>query len=74
MGCGCPVSGTLDQYAIDEARWLEALQREWPAYDIKADRTRWIAHRHDGGGEALIAASASGLHQQLQAARHGAAS
>lgn len=63
-----------DPFAVDEDRWLEALALEWGRiFLISVNGGRWYGVRRDGSGDAVIAASASGLHQALHAARHGSA-
>jgi len=56
-----------DPFAIDEARWLEALNREWNRiYLISPNGGTWYATRRDGTGDAIIADSPG----ELNAAMH----
>ena len=51
------MSGTLDQFAVDEARWLEALDREWGrAYLVSVNGGQWYGTPVDGSGDAITAA------------------
>jgi len=68
------MTGSLDQFAVDEARWREALEREWPGYLISPNGGNWYANRRDGTGDAIIAMTPARLHRALQAAPHRSAS
>ena len=63
------MSGTQDQFAVDEDRWLEALAREWgQLHLISANGGRWYGVRRDGTGDAIIADSPGELNAALHAA------
>ena len=62
------MSGTLDRYAIDEARWTEALDREWPDFLISVNEGRWYGVRRDGTAPAITAGTPGELNAALHAA------
>lgn len=63
------MSGTLDPFAVDEDRWLEALNREWASvFLIKPNGGRWYANRLDGTKPAITAATPGELNAALHAA------
>ena len=69
MAGGHVVSGTLDPFAVDEDRWLEALVREWgAAFLISVNSGRWYGVRRDGSGDAIIAGTPGELNAALHAA------
>ena len=65
------MSAAHDPFAVDQARWLEALQLEWPDFFISVNDARWYANRKDQTGDAVIAVSAARLHQALRSTWHG---
>ena len=66
---GHDVTGIADQDAVDEARWLQALEREWGRiFLIKPSGGRWYANRLDGTGDAIITATPGELNAALHAA------
>jgi hypothetical protein len=69
MARGRVVSGTtLDPFAVDEDRWLEALAIDWGRlYLISVNEGRWYAVARDGSGNALIAAAPGWLADAMQA-------
>ena len=63
------MSGTLDQFAVDEARWLEALDREWGrAYLVSVNGGKWYGTPVDGSGDAITAGTPGELNAALHAA------
>ena len=62
-----------DPYAVDEARWLEALDRDWGRLFLisVSDDGRWFANRLTGTGDAIIAATPGELAAEMGAAWHG---
>ena len=63
------MSGTLDPFAVDEDRWLEALAREWgQLYLISVSNGFWYAVRRDGTGDAVITAKPGELNAAMHAA------
>ena len=59
----------LDPFAVDEARWVEALEREWGrAYLVKVNGGKWYAAPIDGSGDAITAAKPGELNAALHAA------
>lgn len=66
------MSGTLDPFAIDEDRWLEALAREWGRlFLVTVNDGRWYAVKRDGSGNAVIAATPGELNAAMHAAWSG---
>ena len=62
-----------DPYAVDEARWIEALNRDWGRiFLISPSGGRWYANRLDGTGDAIIAATPGELAAAMGTAWHGA--
>jgi hypothetical protein len=58
----------LDPFAVDEARWLKALNDDWGAlYLISPNGGRWYATPVDGGGDALIAETPGKLAEAMHA-------
>ena len=62
-----------DPYAVDEARWLEALDRDWGRLFLisVSDDGRWFANRLTGTGDAIIAGTPGELAAEMGAAWHG---
>ena len=55
-----------DPFAVDDARWLEALTREWPGRLISvSDDGKWHAAPAGGTGEAVIAATPGELAREM---------
>ena len=62
-----------DPYAVDEARWLEALTRDWGrVFLVTANGGFWYADRLSGTGDAIIAATPGELAAEMATAWHGA--
>ena len=64
--------GAHDPFAVDEARWLEVLTREWGRlFLVSVNGGRWYASRKDGTGDAIIAGTPGELAAAMGAAWHG---
>ena len=60
-----------DPFAVDEARWLEALDRERGRHFLSSTcNDRWYANRLNGTGDAIIAATPGELAAAMGAAWH----
>jgi hypothetical protein len=68
------VNGNLqshDPFAVDEARWLEALDREWGrVFLISVNDGKWYANRLNGAGDAITAGTPGELAGAMGAAWH----
>ena len=61
-----------DPYAIGEARWLEALDRDWGRlFLVSVNDGKWYANRLNGTGDAIIAATPGELAVAMGTAWHG---
>ena len=61
-----------DPYAVDEARWLEALDRDWGRlFLVSVNDGKWYANRLNGTGDAIIAATPGELAVAMGTAWHG---
>jgi hypothetical protein len=71
------VNGSLqshDPFAVDEARWLEALDRDWGRiFLVSVCNDQWYANRLNGTGDAIIAATPGELAAAMGAAWRGGA-
>ena len=62
-----------DPFAVDEARWLEALDREWGLlFLVSVNDGKWYANRLSGTGDAIIAGTPGELAAAMGTAWHGA--